>query len=103
VKDEEDRALLLSIDPLAQLAVNQEQLQTRLMELTPAVSPDLRALWEATAVAALDRPAEPSGRERPGVFAHEFCVLITCRNEQHQVELLRRFQAEGLDCQAKLC
>jgi hypothetical protein len=28
--------LLLSIDPLAQLALNQEQLQTRLMELTPA-------------------------------------------------------------------
>jgi hypothetical protein len=34
VSDEEARALLLSIDPLAELAVNQEQLQSRLMELT---------------------------------------------------------------------
>jgi hypothetical protein len=103
VNDAEARALLLSIDPLAQLAVNQEQLQTRLLELTPAVNPELRAMWEATAAAALDRPAEPSGRERSDFFAHEFYVLITCRDEQHQVELLRRFQAEGLDCQAKLC
>src|ERR1700733_14387490 len=37
VNEEEARALLLSIDPLAQLAVNQEQLQTRLLELTPVV------------------------------------------------------------------
>jgi hypothetical protein len=103
VNDEEARALLLSIDPLAQLAVNQEQLQTRLMELTLVVGPGLGVLWEATAAATLDRPAASGGRERPGVFAHEFYVLIACRDEQHQVELLRRFQAEGLDCQAKLC
>jgi hypothetical protein len=45
----------------------------------------------------------PACRERTSVFAHEFYVLITCHDEQHQIELLRRFQAEGLDCQAKLC
>jgi hypothetical protein len=77
--------------------------QTRLMELMPVVSPDLRALWEATAAGAVSVAAEPSGRERGGFFAHQFYVLITCRDEQHQVELLQRFQAEGLDCQAKLC
>src|SRR5271154_1601773 len=103
VTDEEARALLLSIDPLAQLAVNQEQLQTRLLELTPTVSPDLRALWEAAATTAIERPPETNGHDRGGAFAHEFYVLIRCRDEQHQIELLQLFQAEGLDCQAKLC
>ena len=103
VNEEEARALLLSMDPLAELAVNQEQLQTRLLELTPLVSPDLRAMWEATAVAALDQPAAASSHDRGAAFAHEFYVLISCRDEKHQVELLERFLAEGLDCQAKLC
>jgi hypothetical protein len=33
----------------------------------------------------------------------EFYVLIKCRDEPHQVELLTRFLGKGLDCQAKLC
>ena len=103
VNDEEARALLLSIDPLAELAVNQEQLQTRLMELTPAVSPELRQMWEAAASRALGTPPGPPARDRGNSFAHQFYVLITCRDEQHQVELLQRFQTEGLECQAKLC
>src|SRR5580704_12405242 len=49
VNDAEARALLLSIDPLASLADNQEQLQRRLLELTPTVSPELRDMWERAA------------------------------------------------------
>src|SRR5215468_9325548 len=56
VSDDEARALLLSIDPLAALAQTQEQLRDRLLELAPAVSPDLQAAWEAAANAALGRP-----------------------------------------------
>ena len=47
VNDEEARALLLSIDPLAALAQTQEQIHQRLMELTPAESPELEAAWQA--------------------------------------------------------
>src|SRR6516162_4846841 len=36
VTEDEARALLLSIDPLAQLAETQEQLRDRLLEVTPA-------------------------------------------------------------------
>jgi hypothetical protein len=35
-------------------------------------------------------------------LAEQFLLLITCRDEAHQVELLRRFQAEGLECKALL-
>src|SRR5437660_5330944 len=52
VNDDEARALLLSIDPLAALAQTQEQLHQRLLELTPAVSPELEAAWREGARAA---------------------------------------------------
>src|SRR5262249_56655317 len=48
VNDEEARALLLSIDPLAELALLQEQIHQRLMELTPTESRDLAQMWQET-------------------------------------------------------
>src|ERR1022692_2359969 len=44
VSDEEARALLLSIDPLAELALVQDQIHQRLLDLTPTDSPDLQDL-----------------------------------------------------------
>src|SRR5438105_5866556 len=43
VNDDEARALLLSIDPLAALAQTQGQLHDRLLELTPTDSAELEA------------------------------------------------------------
>jgi hypothetical protein len=82
VTDEEANVLLLGIDPLAALARAQHELQTRLMELTPTVSPELRRLWESAATTALDDPLERPGK-RGDFFAHEFYVLIRCRDERH--------------------
>src|SRR6516164_1264121 len=47
VNEEEARKLLLSIDPLAALAETQSQLHERLLEMTPAESPELEAAWRA--------------------------------------------------------
>jgi hypothetical protein len=101
LNDEEARTLLLSIDPLAALAQTQEQLRDRLLELAPVVSPDLQAGWEAAANAAVGPPYEPS-KEGVPLGPEQWLVLITCRDEPHQVELLKRFQTEGLDCRALL-
>src|SRR6516165_8131798 len=57
VNDDEARALLLSIDPLAALAETQGQLHNRLLELTPTVSPELQTAWEAAARASLEAAA----------------------------------------------
>jgi hypothetical protein len=83
VSDEEARALLLSIDPLAALAQTQEQLHARLLELTPVESEDLRAAWEAAARACLEGPSE---RARPEVQAvpEQWYVLVTCRDEKQR-------------------
>src|SRR5208337_3346286 len=46
VDDDEARTLLLTIDPLAQLAEEQEQLRQRLTELAPPVPEELAAAWQ---------------------------------------------------------
>jgi hypothetical protein len=71
------------------------------VELTPTESEDLRAVWEATARASLEAPAE---RARPEVetVPEQWFVLVTCRDEQQQVELLGRLNGEGLECRALL-
>jgi hypothetical protein len=47
---------------------------------------------------ALERGREPIGQH---VLA-QYMVLVMCRDERQQVELLERFQGEGLDCKALL-
>jgi hypothetical protein len=85
---------------LAALAQTQEQLHQRLLELAPAVSPDLEAAWRSAAEAALAAAETPPGGVDPGIA--QYLVLITCRDEKHQVDLLGRFQGEGLECKALL-
>src|SRR5438132_12615162 len=53
VNEDEARALLLSIDPLAALAQMQEQIHQRLLEITPTDSEELKAAWQATAESCL--------------------------------------------------
>ena len=55
VNDEEARALLLSIDPLAALAQMQEQIHQRLLEITPTDFEELKAAWRRRARAAWRR------------------------------------------------
>src|SRR5262245_58582720 len=100
VTEEEARALLLSIDPLAALAQTQEQIHRRLLEVAPAVPEELQAAWRAEAEAALSRwEGEKAGPEE---VPPQFLVLVTCRDERQQTELLARFVTEGLECKALL-
>ncbi len=78
VTDEEARALLLSIAPLAELAGVQVQLRDRLREVAPPVSPELEAAWQAAANAVLaQEPAMP--RWGAAELPEESYVLVTCR------------------------
>jgi hypothetical protein len=58
-------------------------------------APELQFAWQAAADAA--KPPRDIG-----TVPEQFLLLLTCRDEQHQVELLERFQAEGLPCKALL-
>ena len=100
VTEEEARTLLLSIDPLAALAEQQEQLRERLAQLAPPVPPELEEAWRAAAEACLE---PPKGKRWGGeALEAQWYVLVTCRDERQQVELLGRFKVEGLTCKAVL-
>jgi hypothetical protein len=96
VTDDEARALLLSIDPLASLAETQEELHRRCLELTPTPSPDLEVAWRETVTRAATPPEPPPAAQWP----ERFIVMIECQDEKQQVELLTRFHKEGLECKA---
>jgi hypothetical protein len=99
VNDAEARALLLSIDPLAALAETQEQIHRRLLEITPTDSEELAAAWRAAAESALaERPPSPTSTVQMG--PDQYLIVVTCRDEKHQVEWLTRLTAEGLECRA---
>jgi hypothetical protein len=101
VTDDEARMLLLSIDPLAALAQTQEQIHQRLLDLTPVECPELAAAWQAAADGCLATAGPPT---RPAVMpgAEQYLILVTCRDEQHQVEWLGRLAGLGLECRALL-
>lgn len=102
VNDEEARALLLSIDPLAELALLQDQIHHRLMELTPTDSLDLRFLWQQTQATIDTALQEKPAKEPPPSIElnSQYLVLVTCPDENQQLELLQRFKQEGLTCKA---
>ncbi len=101
VTEEEARTLLLSIDPLAALAEQQEHLHARLLELTPTACEELDAAWHAS-TEAYRRMVGEGEPWKAAALVEQWYVLVTCRDERQQVELLRRFQAEGLACKPVL-
>jgi hypothetical protein len=100
VTEEEARTLLLSLDPLAALAQTQHELHQRLLELTPPPADELQALWQATAEATLTTP--DSGAVPALPLREQFLLLVTCRDERQQVELLEQFRQQGLEVKALL-
>jgi hypothetical protein len=64
--------------------------------LTPTVSPELRLAWEAAAVGVLADNSPSKARDLQ-LGVQQYLIMITCRGDKHQRELIERFQAEGLD------
>ncbi|MBL8799965.1 MAG: hypothetical protein JNM56_39145 [Planctomycetia bacterium] len=97
VTDEEARKLLLTIDPLAQLAETDAQVLAQLAEVTKADSQVLNDFWQALQAREPAASATPTAAEEPAL-PQQFLILVECRDEEHQVELLERFEAEGIRC-----
>jgi hypothetical protein len=101
VNEEEARTLLLSIDPLVELGRMQEQLYERLRENTVTRQPELEALWKEAARKSLEESERSRKPIRQDVAA-QFMLLVMCKDEKQQLELLARFQGEGLECKCLL-
>lgn len=102
VSDAEARALLLSIDPLAQLADYDTAVLDELRRITETSSDALANLWESIdqARAAVDAELTAARERNPPPAPEQFLVLVECADEQAQLALLERFQQEGLTCRA---
>ncbi len=102
VNDAEARALLLAIDPLAQLAGYDAESLESLRALVEKDSAAIQSLWQTLQEASdkahrdLRRVAEEDD------LPEQFLVLVECEDEEQQRELLVRFKNEGLTCQAKV-
>jgi hypothetical protein len=105
VSDEEARKLLLSIDPLAQLADYDRTTLDRLRELTSTSSDALANLWQSideSRTSVEEKLAKARSAPRPPELPEQYLVLIECADEEAQRALIERFQAEGLKCRALL-
>jgi hypothetical protein len=104
VDDDEARALLLSLDPLAALADYDADKLDALRSITDADSDALTNLWRsiASAGAAVEKTLDAAGRKTAPEPAEQYLVLIECADEAEQTALLQRFQTEGMKCRALL-
>lgn len=102
VNDDEARALLLSLDPLALLADYDHDTLAQLRAATETSNDTLQALWalldkqDGSVKEQLDQATRPAAPE----VKEQFLVLVECESEEEQVALLQRFSADGLRCKA---
>lgn len=98
VNDAEARKLLLTLDPLAALAESDAELLAQLTAITQADAQVLNDFWQSLS------PREES-QEEPSIdkaLPEQFLILVECRDEAHQTELLQTFDAAGLRCKPLL-
>ncbi len=101
VNDAEARALLLAIDPLAQLAGYDTETLDQLRGVVEKDSAAVKSLWQA--LREMEENARRKFISQDGEEIPErFLVLIECEDEAEQTALLERFTAEGLKCEAKV-
>jgi hypothetical protein len=98
VTPDEARKLLLSMDSLAALAETNAAAVAELQKLTVTASPALAELWQALAQG--EQTTRDALAADPPRMAEQFLILIECRDEPHQVELLGKLQAQGIPCKA---
>jgi hypothetical protein len=101
VNDAEARALLMAIDPLAQLAGYANDTLDKLRQIVEADSAAVKSLWQ-TLQEASERTKRALARDDAAELPEQFYVLVECADEEQQRELLKRFHEEGLKCAAKM-
>jgi hypothetical protein len=103
VTQEEARKLLLSIDPLAQLAEYDRHTLDALRQTVESDNAVLAAFWSSLELRDAEAQEQLHGLSRRPVgqvVPEQFAVIVECADEAEQKALLARFQREGLRCRA---
>jgi hypothetical protein len=102
--EEAEAKILLTLDPLAAMATPDSAQLKDLLEHVELGTDALKSLGEGLAELVEDADAgEGSGKGNGGAagpIVDQYKVVISCRDEAHQTELLDRFDQEGLDARA---
>jgi hypothetical protein len=98
LSEEEAAKALLTLDPLAALAETDAQAVGLLTAKLQTESATLRGLWQG--LKGDEQPPRVVEQEADGPPVERFLVLIECTSEAQQIELLQRFNGEGLRCRA---
>lgn len=98
VTAEEAGKLLLSMDSLAALAATNVEVARTLRHGAQCASPALAALWDSVAAGAEATERTLQAAQQP--LAAQFLILIECRDEQQQLELLEKLHADDIPCKA---
>lgn len=96
VSRDEARKLLLSLDSLSALAGVDDDAVRALLDSTEADNQELRALWDGLVG---DEPIVPE-EEDDETGVEQFLVLITCKSEKHQADVIEACVAKGWKCKA---
>lgn len=97
VNDQEARKLLLSLDPLVGLGKPNHEMLRNLNAITQTEDKYLKDLWTKVAGSQKIVNEEISAKR---VLENQYLVLITCDNEDQQLDLLKEFKERALDVKA---
>ena len=97
-----EKKILLTLDPLASMATaDVDQLSALLEDVdldTPALAELGKSLEKYLAPAGDGGDVAESAGVTPG--AERYMIVVTCRDEMHQADLLDRFMQDGLQVKA---
>ena len=97
----EANALLLSLDPLAGLARQDNNTLDQLRRLATTSSEAVQQLWDTIGLAANQTAkALKTAGEKMDSLPRQFLVLVTCETEEQQSDLLSELQSRGLNCKS---
>jgi hypothetical protein len=118
VTDDEAKRLLLSIDPLAQLADFDSEAVERLKAQVSSPSDALNNLWNSIAnaqeavkatLANANAQAQAKAKEQERTRSRadpkpisQYLVIVECKDEKAQIDLLMQLRREGQTCRAVL-
>jgi ParB-like chromosome segregation protein Spo0J len=103
LSDDEARKLLLSIDPLAQLAEYDDRALEALRQTVDSDNEVLAAFWSSLHrqdALAKQQLKELTGSSARSVLPEQFAVMVECADEMEQKALLQQFHDQGLKCRA---
>lgn len=95
--EDEEKLILTVLDPIASLAATDAAKLNELLQDIETGDPAVSQLLDDLAKAAGLVPPDQHGQTPPTDL--EYRIIVECKSEREQTELLERFKHEGLKCQ----